>query len=300
MSVERRQVTLSKSQRETTVGRQLIDLLVALSADGSVSREELQRLRKWLEIDHAVDFPALAFLYETTDQISSDGEITEDELDRLALAIERVLPKDIRVAAAAKRKEARNARRIAQRENQRQAMIAARTEKRAARDMERIRAGVLYQADFPIAGAMRSEERRQACERLIVDDIVTFEREPDNVHDANAILILGSDDCELGYVRREEARDIAPLLDAGAEADVRVHRLWETPDEKVVPIVLVKIRQGDTDPSIVKPRSKREPTISVRGSGTSPTATKRTGCGAITVGVLLLLLVLTLVLAYFG
>jgi len=65
-------------------------------------------------------------------------------------------------------------------------MIEARTEKRAARDTERIRAGVLYQSDFPIAGATRSEERRQACERLIVDDIVTFEREPGNVHDANA------------------------------------------------------------------------------------------------------------------
>src|SRR5688572_33472120 len=115
MSVERRQVTLSKSQRETAVGRELIDLLVALSADGTVSREELERLRKWLEIDHAVDFPALAFLYETIDQISSDGEIPEDELDRLALAIERLLPKDIRVAAAVKRKEARKAGRIAQR-----------------------------------------------------------------------------------------------------------------------------------------------------------------------------------------
>jgi len=89
MPVERRQVTLSKSQRETTAGRELIDLLVAISADGTLSREELERLRKWLEVDHAVDFPALAFLYETIDQISSDGEITEDELDRLAFAIER-------------------------------------------------------------------------------------------------------------------------------------------------------------------------------------------------------------------
>jgi hypothetical protein len=309
-------VTLSKSQRETTVGRELIELLVELSADGMVSREELERLRKWLEADHAVDFPALAFLYETIDHISSDGEITEDELDRLALAIERVLPKDTRIAAAAKRKEARNARRIAQREDQRQAMIAARAEKRAAREAARTREGILYQGNFPIAGAFRSEERRDACERLIVDDIVTFEREPDNAHDANAILILGGDDCELGYVRRDEARDIAPLLDAGAEADVRVHRLWETPDGNVVPFVLVKVRQGDAAPSIVKPQSEHESAVTVQSivkshaqhermitvqrSETPPTATKRLGWGAITVGVLLFLLVLISVVTYFG
>ena len=46
MAIERRMVTLSKSQRETTVGLELIELLVELSADGVVSREELERLRK--------------------------------------------------------------------------------------------------------------------------------------------------------------------------------------------------------------------------------------------------------------
>lgn len=104
-----------------------------------------------------------------------------------------MLPKDIRAEAAAKRKEARDARRIAQSENQRQAMIAAPAEKRAARNVARTREGIVYQKSFPIAGAFRSEERRGACERLIVDDVVQFEREPDNVHDANAILILGGE-----------------------------------------------------------------------------------------------------------
>jgi hypothetical protein len=82
MPEERRHVTLSKAHRATPVGRQLIDLLVELSADGNVSRDEMNRLRRWLEIDHGIDFPALPFLYETIDQISSDGEVTEDELER--------------------------------------------------------------------------------------------------------------------------------------------------------------------------------------------------------------------------
>jgi hypothetical protein len=92
MPDERRRVTLTKVQCESPAGRDLIALLTELSSDGVVSRDELQRLRAWLEVDRGVDFPALPFLYEVIEQISSDGEITEDELDQLALAIERVLP----------------------------------------------------------------------------------------------------------------------------------------------------------------------------------------------------------------
>ena len=91
-------------------------------------------------------------------------------------------------------------------------------------------------ADPPID---RSPRRgREACERLVQDDSVTLEREPDKVHDSNAILVLAEDDCELGYVPREEARDMALLLDAGAEAEARVRRLWETPEGQIVPIII--------------------------------------------------------------
>ena len=73
----------------------------------------------------------------------------------------------------------------------------------------------------------------------------------------NAIRVLGDDDCELGYVPREEARPIAPLLDAGAEAEATVHRLWETPEGKVVPILLVKVRRGNADLSVTPTRERR-------------------------------------------
>ena len=130
---ERQPVTLTKAHCETPAGHELIELLAELSADGNVTREEMERLCAWLEVDRGVDFPALPFLYETIDQISADGEIREEELDRLAQAIERVLPKELRAAAATKRKESRDAKRSAQRESRRQSMIADRTQRRAAR-----------------------------------------------------------------------------------------------------------------------------------------------------------------------
>jgi HIRAN domain-containing protein len=283
--VERRQVTLSKPERETPVGRELISLLTELSADGNVSREEMERLRAWLEVDRGIEFPALPFLHETIEQISADGEVTEDELDRLALAIERVLPKEIRLAAAATRKQARETRRTAERERKRQATITARAEKRAAQAAARVREGVLYRSEFAVRGAFRSEERREACERLIEGDTVTLEREPDNAHDSNAVLVLGDADCELGYVPREEGRKLAPLLDAGAEADGVVRRLWETPEGQIVPILLVKVRRGDADASISEqPRGGTVLPPQSAGAARRKTAARsgadaRRGCG---------------------
>jgi hypothetical protein len=73
MADERRRITLTKAQSETPAGRELITLLAELSADGVVTRPEVDRLRTWLEVDRGVDFPALPYLYETIEQISEKG-----------------------------------------------------------------------------------------------------------------------------------------------------------------------------------------------------------------------------------
>lgn len=300
----KRHVTLSRAERETPAGRELIILLTELSADGNVSREEMVRLRAWLEVDRGVEFPALSFLHETIEQISSDGEVTEDELDRLAAAIERVLPKEIRLAAAATRKHARKTRRIAERDSRRQAMSAARAEMRAVKAAARSRPRVLYRTECAVRGAFRSEERRESCELLVEGDTVILEREPDNPRDANAVLVLGDDDCELGYLPREKAQDIAPLLDAGAEAEAIVARLWETPAGQTVPILRVKVRRGDADTSkSIGSSDAVSPPLAAKLSQpnrTARSATERPGCGCGTAVFLFLLLVLVLKLAGVG
>ena len=274
MNDEPRRVTLSKADRNTIAGRELIALLTELSADGQVTREEMGRLRAWLEVDHGVVFPAFPFLHETIEQMSSDGEITEDELDRLALAIERVLPKDVRIAATLKQKQDRGERRLAERETRRQTLIATRTEARAVREAAQARAGVICPAHFPVRGAMRSAERREACERLVEGDTPTLEREPDNTHDPNAIVVLGDGDCEIGYVPREDAQAMAPLLDAGAEAEATVRRLWETPEGQIVPILLAKVRRGETNAAVIERSPLRRATGSAPAN-LAPRGTRR-------------------------
>ena len=244
MTADPRRVTLNKSQRDTSAGRELIRLLVELSEDGQVTRDEMERLRAWLEVDRGIDLPACAFLYEIVDTISADGDITEDELDRLALGIERVLPNDVRISARDKRRELREARkreRMAKRTVERE---QARARARAARE----RARPLHRGDYLIAGACRSAERREACETLSVGDAVVLEREPDNRHDPNAILILSESGDELGYVPREYTSQMASLLDAGAEYEATVKKIWERNDGYIVPIIVSVLRnEGATD-----------------------------------------------------
>jgi len=257
MAEERRRVTLSKAQCETETGRALMALLTELSDDGQVSREEMERLRGWLEKDHGVDFAALPFLYEVIDQVSVDGEVSEEELDRLATAIERVLPKEIRQATVLKRRQAREARRTVAREAMRREKTEARKQAETARETARRQAGIIFQADFPVRGAFRSAERREACRRILEGDRVTLEREPDNAHDANAIIVLGEGDCELGYVPREESEQLAPLLDAGTLVEATVRRVWETPESQLVPILQVRVRRGDTTAEVLPRRSSK-------------------------------------------
>jgi len=58
--------------------------------------------------------------------------------------------------------------------------------------------------------------------RLPIGSPLVLERERTNPHDPNAILVRDSSGAALGYVAREVARNIAPLLDLGETEEVRV------------------------------------------------------------------------------
>jgi hypothetical protein len=181
MPQETRRVTLTKAERDSAVGQELIALLLDLSDDGQVTRDEMNRLRHWLEVDRGVEFAACPFLYEIVDTIAADGEITDPELDRLMLGIERVLPNDARSIAREKRRKHREARKVAN--------AAIRTAVRDKAMAERERTRVLHRGDFVVAG-VRFSERREACETIERGAPVILERESDNRHDKNAILVL--------------------------------------------------------------------------------------------------------------
>ena len=111
-----------------------------------------------------------------------------------------------------------------------------------------------------MAGAGRSAERREGCEGLQVGEGVVLEREPDNRHDANAILILNSAGDELGYVPREDAADMAPLLDTGAWVEATVKKVIEARTDYTLPIIISTMyRQGVERPTPAPPMSVTAP-----------------------------------------
>ena len=279
MTESNTRITLTTAELNTPVGQELSSLLHELSADGMVSREECDRLREWLESHATVDLQCRPFLSTVVDTISHGGEITEDELDTLALAIERVLPANLRLLATLKRKEHRAARRASLQAQKAEDRAAEKAGKQAARELAR----PLDRANFIVAGALRSAERREACESLSESETVVFEREPDNVHDENAILVLRSNDAELGYIPRDDAWRLARLLDQGAQYQARIKKLLESRSGHTLPVVVATFyRAGAPLPgqpmSMLSP--KTEPVVQqlAAPSEAQPNSTKGTGC----------------------
>src|SRR5262245_22775495 len=102
----KQRVSLTKTQRNTVVGTELLALCQTMTADGSLSEAEVGELRSWLEQNREVDLPARLFLSATVERILADGMVTQEERTELYKAIESVLPIEIRRDATSRRRTA--------------------------------------------------------------------------------------------------------------------------------------------------------------------------------------------------
>jgi putative phage-type endonuclease len=107
-------ISLTKAQCDEPVVQELIALLVETEKDGFVADDDARKLVAWLEGKNNFEIPAFNFLLETARAVLACGELTTrtiPEIDialELQLAIERVLPKQVRDPIKAKRVEAVN------------------------------------------------------------------------------------------------------------------------------------------------------------------------------------------------
>jgi len=106
VSLKSPRVTLTKAQYASPAGQALINLLVEIGGDGIVTEEEVRRLQRWLADNADSDIPAVGFLLRLSQQVLLDSKVTQDEAFEIQVAIERVLPKDIRQGITKKRWEA--------------------------------------------------------------------------------------------------------------------------------------------------------------------------------------------------
>jgi len=67
---------------------------------------------------------------------------------------------------------------------------------------------------------------KQLWDDMKIGDVLTLVREPENVHDANAVRVEWNSH-RLGYVPRRENSDVARQMDRGAPVKARIVRLTQ-------------------------------------------------------------------------
>lgn len=225
-------LSLSKIQLASQAGADLLSLCQCVTADGSLAEAEIVELRGWLEEHKETDLPAIAFLVPIVESILEDGVVTDDESKELFVAIERVLPADVRSIAKAARRSVEEAAKEEER--------AQRTREKEAQRAERERKLPIARFDFMVAGT-RYEGRGKVIERYVSEgDSVQLVRDYRNSHSKNAIEIHAHRGAQIGFVPEEDARVLAPLLDAGKRWEATVKKVL-TGGRSPLPVVIVSV-----------------------------------------------------------
>ena len=94
-----------------------------------------------------------------------------------------------------------------------------RAEERKRLEEERRREEIECGFQYVVIVGINYDNRREAFEKLKVDEKVSLVREPDNKFDKNAIKVINNSNEMLGYVVRNKANEIAPRLDNGEKCN---------------------------------------------------------------------------------
>jgi hypothetical protein len=231
-----KRVSLTKAQRTTAVGAELLSLCQTITSDGSLSAEEVEALRDWLDANRTEELPSIDHLVTVVQQIIADGMVTAEERRELFKAIETVLPADVRSIA-------KNARRTVEQAEKDRLKLQGELKRQQARE-ERERNRPIYQLDVMVAGA-KYEGRPQVIRRHVrTGDQVHLVRDPGNRHSRSAVAIHTHSGHHIGFVPNDDAVEIAPLLDEGHAHRASVKKIL-TGSSHPIPVVVADIYGRD-------------------------------------------------------
>ena len=185
---------------------ELLTLLETVTGDGVVTEDEAKALKDWLDLNKAEQaIPGIEFLRTTVNQVLADGKVTPEEKMAVYKAVERVLPTEARRQA----RERRTAIEALEKVNRRDTRKAQSEQKRLERESR------LESPNFMVAGVTH-EGRAPIVRRHVRENAPAFlARDPGNPHDRNAIEIRLDNGYHIGFMPRDCAESVAPLLDAG-------------------------------------------------------------------------------------
>ncbi|MBL9124342.1 MAG: hypothetical protein JNG90_11975 [Planctomycetaceae bacterium] len=271
-----RRVSLTRSERASGIGAELLALCQTVTDDGYLAREEIAELRRWLKDNRDSDLPAITFLHETVERILADRRITREERQELYQAIELVLPPEARREAVDARREAeseREHRERIQREKARnssesvavQAPPRKREVRRPSRPAKRAHDRVpapkhrepgaesssdkvapLATSKFMLAG-VHHDGRAELIEQFAAaGDQVFLARDPASPLSPNAIEVRLENGYMIGFVPEEDAVQLAPLLDEGCPHFAEIKAIVEG-GRAPVPVVTSRIYEPGVD-----------------------------------------------------
>jgi hypothetical protein len=234
MSTRSPRVSLTSKQLETAIGIDLLALCQGITSDGSVTTEEAEELRRWLEENASIELPAIGYLRTVVEQILADGCITKEELKELHQAIEKVLPPDHRKTSQAVRKNLEQ------------------IDKAKMRPVARL--------DSMVAGVTHEGRAYVVHKHVEEGDRVFLVRDRANRYSKAAIEVRLENGMQIGYVPDDEAQHLAPVLDAGAVHTAWIKKIW--PGKRVdVPIIAGAFYAADSDfPGCVSQKACPAPT----------------------------------------
>ena len=223
-----RRLSLTKTQRHTEAGIELISLCQSFTEDGSLSEQEVLDLRKWLEENRASDLPAIAFLTETVVKVLEDGKVTKDERLAVYKALEAVLPADIRKDAASRRRSVESEERNRQRE------LNEHEKQRKREERERNRA--LGSWNFMVAGVRHEGRPHIISKHVRPDEVAYLNRDRANKFSRHAVEVRANNGLIVGYVPEDYAQEIAPHLDEGCRHEAFFTKVL-TGGQSQIPVV---------------------------------------------------------------
>ncbi len=201
-------LSLTKSQVSAGPGIELLALCQTITEDGSLSDAEIGQLRDWLTENREGELPAIGFLTSIVETILQDGKVTKAERQELYRALEKVLPIEVREAAASRR-------RLASAKEREEAKEQKKAEKER-RTQERLRDSPIGSANFMVAGVLHEGRDKVIAQYARAGDTAYLVRDTDNRYSRNAIEIRLGNGMQIGFVPEDDAIALAPLLDKGA------------------------------------------------------------------------------------
>lgn len=85
-----------------------------------------------------------------------------------------------------------------------------------------------------VGNSFRTADEQAFMHGMVAGETLTLERDPENPYDDNAIKVI-ADEFHLGFVERQWAEDIAPLMDNGQAFHVTVLTVGRKPLLELTP-----------------------------------------------------------------